>query len=58
MEPGSFSGVQWQNKGQWAQIGTDYVAYEHEEKLLYIEDNGVQGQAAQTSCGVTFSGNV
>jgi len=49
---------QQQNKGQWTQIGTQEVLYEHEEKILYFEDDRALDQAAQRGCGVSSSGNI
>jgi len=44
-----FGGVQRQNKGQWAQTGTQKVPYKHEEELLYCEgDRVLLEQAAQS----------
>ena len=50
-----FSGTERQDKGQWAQTGTQEVPYKHEEKLIYCEGDRALGQAAQRDCGVPFS---
>ena len=52
-----FSGVQQQNKGQWAQIGTLEVPYKHEEEILYHEGDGALEQTVQRGCGVS-SGDI
>ena len=51
-----FGDAQWQDKGQWAQNGTQEVPQKHEKKLLYFEGNKSLKQAAQNGRGV-FSGD-
>jgi len=51
-----FSGTQWQDNGQRAQTGTQEVPSEREVKVLYFEGHGPLQLAAQTGCGVSFSG--
>ena len=53
-----FSGAQGQDKGQWAQTEAQEVPSEHEEELLPSEGDGALAQAAQGSCGVSFSGDI
>ena len=52
-----FSGVQRQDKGQWAQTEAEEVPSEHEEELP-SEGDGALAQAAQGGCGVSFSGDI
>ena len=51
-----FSGVQRQDKGQWAQTEAQEVPSEHEEEFLHSEDDGAL--AAQGGCGLSFSGDI
>ena len=53
-----FSGVQRQDKGQWAQTEAQEVPSEHEEELLPSEGDRALEQAAQGSCEVSFSGDI
>ena len=53
-----FSGVQWQDKGQWAQTEAEEVPAEHGEELLPSEGDGALEQVAQGGCGVSFSGDI
>jgi len=39
--------AQQQDKGQWAQAGTQQVPCKHEEKFLHFEGDRVLEQAAQ-----------
>ena len=50
-----FNSAQRQNSGQGTQTGTQKVPYKHEEKFLCFEG---KEQAAQRSCGVSFSGDI
>ena len=43
-------------KGQWPEIGTEEVPYEHKKKLF--EDYRALEQAAQRGCGVSLSGGI
>ena len=52
-----FSGVQRQDKGQWAQTEAQEVPSEHEEELP-SEGDGALEQAAQGGCRVSFSGDI
>ena len=52
-----FSGAQWQDKGQWAQTEAQEVPSEHKE-LLHSEADGTLEPAAQSDCGVSFSGGL
>ena len=54
---GQTSGVQGQDKGQWAQTEAEEVPAEHEEELLPSEGDGALEQAAQRSCEVS-SGDI
>lgn len=42
------------DKGQWAQIGTKEIPYEH----LFSESNRALEQTAHSGCGVSFSKDV
>ena len=53
-----FSGAQWQDKGKWVQTEAEEVPPEHEKELLHFEGDGAVEQAAQGSCGVSFSGDI
>jgi len=48
------SGVQRQDKGQWAQTEAQEVPSEHDEELLQSEGDGALEQAAQRGCRVSF----
>ena len=52
------SGAQRQDKGQQAQIKAEEVPAEHEEELLYSEDDRALEQVARGSCGFSFSGDI
>ena len=53
-----FSGVQRQDKGQWAQTEAEEVPSDHEEELLPSEGDGASEQAAQGGCRVCFCGDI
>ena len=53
-----FSGVQQQDKGQWAQTEAEEAPAEPEEELLPSEGDGALEQVAQGGCGVSFSGDI
>ena len=53
-----FSGAQRQDKGQWAQTEAEEAPAEPKEELLPSEGDGALAQAAQRSCGVSFSGDI
>jgi len=53
-----FSGVQRQDKGQWAQTEAEEVPSKHEEELLPSEGDRALGQDAQRGCGVSFSRHI
>lgn len=42
---------------QQGHTGTQDVPYEHEEKILHFEGDSTE-QAAQSSCGVSFSEDI
>jgi len=50
--------VPFRDKGQWAQTEAQEVPVEHEEELLHSVGDGALEQAAQTGCGVSFSGDI
>jgi len=50
-------GAQQHDKRQWVQTGTQEIPSEHEEELLYCQDDGALEQAAERGCGVSLSGN-
>jgi len=52
-----FGGVQQENKGQWAESGTQEIPNKHKEELIYGESGGALEDAAQRGCGVSFSGD-
>jgi len=43
---------------QQAQTEAKEVPSEHEEELLYCEGDKAHEQVAQSSCGVSFSGDI
>jgi len=51
-----FSGSQRQYKGQRAQTEAEETPSKHEEELLHSEGDGALAQAAQSGCGVSYSG--
>ena len=53
MGPGA---LQQQNKGQWAQTGTQEVSSEDEEKPFHCEGDEALEQCAQRGCGVSSGG--
>jgi len=53
-----FSGAQWHKKGQKTQTGTQEVPYEDQAGLLYCDGDGALEQAAQSGCGLSFSGGI
>ena len=52
-----FSGPQCLDKGQWAQVGTQEVPPQYEEKLS-CEGAIAVAQAAQGGCGFSFPGDI
>jgi len=52
-----FSGVQRQDKEQWAQTEAQEVLCEQEEEL-HSEGDGALAQAAQRGCGFSSSGDI
>jgi len=48
----------FQDEGQWAQTEAWEVPSEYEEEFLYSEGAGALKQAAQSSCGVSFSEDI
>lgn len=53
-----FIGVQWQDKRQCAQTGTQDVPSKHQEFLLYCVGDGALAQISHRGYGVSFLGEL
>jgi len=48
------SGAQQQDKGHWAQTGTEEVPHEHKKKPLYFEGDRALKETAKRGCGILY----
>lgn len=54
----AFSLVQWQGKRPWPQIKIEEIPFKNKERHFYTTGHQTLAQFAQTSCGLSFPGDI